>query len=441
MPWKKLTEKFLAAAPKDAKGVEIPMTQQTGGEKKGELAMHAQEQRGDEQFRRQGNQQNGHQRNSQGTPQRPRDCRDWVNKGSCSWQQRTGRQCKFAHDGLKRGRGKGDTAALTTIQNLANLIEVMRAQRTQVSAQQLQSQQRQSQPQQPAAAPTPSARQPQQVQTGVASHAGMDLDELDGVLSLVEGLPDGWAGFTTGNPYGDLQVLDGDDEDANDQEDEQRDEDSNDEEDKQGDDKPELEGHEEDLETSEEPKGICWYLWGFMVTFLSVMVMPVVVPAKALGRCCYQKRSSSSARRKKTRKARGRQSRLGGAVAMGVTDVPTEHEVLLDSGCSKSATSSKNLLTKMRDTLVRMFTANGGYSLAKEEGLADIEGVKVRALFIPEFRKTLISLGELDRMGITWKGGNGEWSLYKPDGSFWTTLRRERDNLYRFTGVANCKKA
>lgn len=427
MPWRTLTEKFLAAAPKDAKGMEIPMAQQTTEEKKGELAMNAQERRGDQQVRRQGNQQNRPQRDQQGTPrpQGSRDCRDWTNKGSCSWQQKTGRECKFVHDPQKRGRGRpGNGNTAETIRNLANLIEIVRAQRTQVSAQQQQAQPQQSQLQQPAAAPTPTVRQPQQVQTGVAGHAGTDLDELDGILRLVEGLPDGWAGSVTENPYGNLPVLVNSD-----------DEDSDDEDDKQEEDEPE--GHGDDLnEHSEERKGMCWYLWGFMVTFLSVMVMPVVVPVKALGRCCHQKRSSRSTRRKKARKARERQLKLVEAVAMGVTDVSTEHEALLDSGCSKSATPLKGLLTRIRDTLVRMFTANGGCSLAKEEGLADIEGVKVRALFIPEFRKTLISLGELDRMGITWKGGNGEWNLYKPDGSFWTTLRRGNDNLYRFTGVA-----
>lgn len=427
MSWRALTEKFLAAAPKDAKNRELPMTQQPSEEKKGELAMNAQERRGDQQGRRQANQQNRPQRDPQGAPQlqRSRDCRDWTSRGTCSWQQRTGRECRFAHDPQKRGRGRSGTGnSEAAIRNLVNLVEMIRGQRAQVSGQ----------PQQPASVPpvpqqtqpqhvpaaVPAVRQAQQPQTGVAAHAGMDQDELDGILRLVEGLPDGWAhaGFTAENPYTDLSNdADEDSEDCHDQEA------------SQGADVSGSDGHK-------EKEGVFGWLWGLMVMFLSVMMMPI----KELGRRWYQKQPSRSTRRKKARKARDRQLKPGEAVAMGVTNmIPTEHEVLLDSGCSKSTTSLKGLLTKMRDTLVRMFTANGGCSLAKEEGLADIEGVKIRALFIPEFSKTLVSLGELDRMGITWKGGNGEWSLYKPDGTFWTTLRRGKDNLYRFTSVA--KKA
>jgi hypothetical protein len=46
-------------------------------------------------------------------------------------------------------------------------------------------------------------------------------------------------------------------------------------------------------------------------------------------------------------------------------------------------------------------------------------------------------LGELDKMGITWTGGNGKWVLYHPDGLVWTTLQLGKDNLYHFTAAEN----
>ena len=63
-----------------------------------------------------------------------------------------------------------------------------------------------------------------------------------------------------------------------------------------------------------------------------------------------------------------------------------------------------------------------------------IEGLPVRVSVVPTFDKTLVSLGELDKMGITWNGGKGKWELYQ-DGSLWTTLQLGKDNLYHFTAA------
>ena len=63
-----------------------------------------------------------------------------------------------------------------------------------------------------------------------------------------------------------------------------------------------------------------------------------------------------------------------------------------------------------------------------------IEGLPVRVSVVPTFDKTLVSLGELDKMGITWTGGKGKWELYQ-DGSLWTTLQLGKDNLYHFTAA------
>jgi hypothetical protein len=64
-----------------------------------------------------------------------------------------------------------------------------------------------------------------------------------------------------------------------------------------------------------------------------------------------------------------------------------------------------------------------------------IKGLDVKALVVPEFNKTLISLGDLDQMGVTWEGGKGHWKLFQPNGVYWTNLRRGKDNLYHFADV------
>ena len=109
--------------------------------------------------------------------------------------------------------------------------------------------------------------------------------------------------------------------------------------------------------------------------------------------------------------------------------------ILIDSACSKSNHQNEQGLQKITTKLVRMFTANRSSTLSTKEGTLMIEGLPVRVSVVPTFDKTLVSLGELDKMGITWTGGNGKWALYHPDGTVWTTLQLGKDNLYHFTAA------
>ena len=79
-----------------------------------------------------------------------------------------------------------------------------------------------------------------------------------------------------------------------------------------------------------------------------------------------------------------------------------------------------------------MFTADNSSNLSTTEGTMTIEGMPVRVSVCPTFEKTLVSLGELDKQGVTWTGGKGIWTLYDKDGVVWTTLKRGADNLYHF---------
>lgn len=106
--------------------------------------------------------------------------------------------------------------------------------------------------------------------------------------------------------------------------------------------------------------------------------------------------------------------------------------VLLDSGCSKSTTPSTHGLTKITPKLVRMITANSTSNLSTKEGTMLLEGHPIRVSVVPNFDKTLVSLGELDKAGFTWTGGNGVWKFFDQEGVFWTQLSRGSDNLYHF---------
>ena len=106
--------------------------------------------------------------------------------------------------------------------------------------------------------------------------------------------------------------------------------------------------------------------------------------------------------------------------------------VLLDSGCSKSTTPSEKGLTGVTPKLVRMITANTTSNLSTKEGTMSLDGFPIRVSVVPNFDKTLVSLGELDKAGFTWTGGQGAWTFFNKNGDFWTRLTRGKDNLYHF---------
>jgi hypothetical protein len=61
-----------------------------------------------------------------------------------------------------------------------------------------------------------------------------------------------------------------------------------------------------------------------------------------------------------------------------------------------------------------------------------LDGHPIRVSVVPNFDKTLISLGELDKAGFTWTGGQGVWTFFDHQGVFWTKLYKGSDNLYHF---------
>ena len=224
---------------------------------------------------------------------------------------------------------------------------------------------------------------------------GVTDEELAGVLSLVNGMPDNWSCHVHHNAF---EVL-GETEEKQDQETESA--------------TPPTD-QEPSVSAPSTPTGIEPEWW--LITFMCLLWKKLL---------CYKSKKSKKKKKKQQAKAEHAlhtpNSRSTGRGA-----------ILLDSACSKSNTPHQYGLTKLITKFVRMFTADNSSNLSTTEGTMTIEGMPVRVSVCPTFDKTLVSLGELDKQGVTWTGGKGIWTLYDKDGVVWTTLKRGADNLYHF---------
>ena len=112
-----------------------------------------------------------------------------------------------------------------------------------------------------------------------------------------------------------------------------------------------------------------------------------------------------------------------------------QHEVLLDTGCTDSATGLLGWLTNRVPTWWTMSTANNGKSKATCRGQATVARLRLNMVHVPDFRRTLISWTDLNDMGMTGTMGKDKIDIYDLEGKHWTTVHKGKDRLWHFTEV------
>lgn len=315
-----------------------------------------------------------------------RNCRQWVMNGRCTWEQETGKQCKFEHNQLTRNQKNWE----------ANL---KRSEQKAIDSSNLA---------------TTADDTEEQSANGVTT-------DVDGIIELVDGIPSGWTHHIHHNPFG---VLTEEEEQENQQ---------------QLTKKKEATEQENQRPVTEEKKEKESTVKPAPETGIEPVTASKIKSSKLTTVCVWLLSlftalwpshliscSVKTRRKKRT---------VNKAQALHATDKQKSATVILDSGCSKSNHPTQQGLQKITTKLVRMFTATNSSTLSTKEGTLMIEGLPVRVSVVPTFDKTLVSLGELDKMGITWTGGNRKWELYHQDGTLWTTLQLGKDNLYHFTAA------
>ena len=318
-----------------------------------------------------------------------KNCKQWVMNGRCNWEEKTGRTCKFEHNQLTRNKKNWEAnlkrSEQKAIDNSSN------------------------------AATTAEDKEDSSEQ----SANGVTIDNDDGILSLVDGLPSDWAHHVHHNFF---EVLTEKEEQTTQQPPEQTTQQPpNAEKEEQTTQQSPTAATKEEL--SSPVMGIEPVCTGTTNSFVIACIWLM-----SLLSALWPSRCSVKPKKKKRSKNKAQ-----------VLHVGTKHKqtttILLDSGCSKSNTPTEQGLQSITTKIIRMFTASRNSNLSTKEGTLTIEGLPVRVSVVPTFDKTLVSLGELDKMGITWNGGNGKWSLYHQDGTLWTTLQLGKDNLYHFAAA------
>jgi hypothetical protein len=112
-----------------------------------------------------------------------------------------------------------------------------------------------------------------------------------------------------------------------------------------------------------------------------------------------------------------------------------QHEVLLDTGCTDSATGFLDWLSGKLPTNWTMSTANNGKSKATCRGTAIIAGLPLKLVHVPDFKRTLISWTDLNDLGYTATMGENKIDIFSDTGVLWTTVNRGKDRLWHFTAV------
>jgi hypothetical protein len=126
----------------------------------------------------------------------------------------------------------------------------------------------------------------------------------------------------------------------------------------------------------------------------------------------------------------------GEANVVGTTQPhPSQHEILLDTGCTDSATGFLDWLMKRLPTNWTMSTANNSKSKATCRGTAIIAGLPLKLVHVPDFKRTLISWTDLNDMGYTATMGANKIDIFTDKGKFWTTVNKGKDRLWHFTAA------
>ena len=125
----------------------------------------------------------------------------------------------------------------------------------------------------------------------------------------------------------------------------------------------------------------------------------------------------------------------GEANAGSMAEPRTQHQILLDTGCTDSSSGFLSWLTNRLPTFFKMKTANDGLSAASCKGTATLRGLQLQILHVPDFNRRPISWSDLDDMGMTFKSQKGSIQIYNPEGKLWTTVTRENDRLWHFSEV------
>jgi hypothetical protein len=109
------------------------------------------------------------------------------------------------------------------------------------------------------------------------------------------------------------------------------------------------------------------------------------------------------------------------------------YQIILDCGCTTTMSGDEGLF--LPGSLVKIdesvsMAESGLSAKATHYGKICLNGHLIDALFVPQFKQTMISLGQLERLGLKYKEVNNFRDLITPSGSIFLSFTLTNNNLY-----------
>ena len=109
------------------------------------------------------------------------------------------------------------------------------------------------------------------------------------------------------------------------------------------------------------------------------------------------------------------------------------YQIILDCGCTTTMSGDEGLF--LPGSLVKIdepvsMAESGLSAKATHYGKICLNGHLIDALFVPQFKQTMISLGQLERLGLKYKEVNDFRDLITPSGSIFLSFTLTNNNLY-----------
>ena len=124
--------------------------------------------------------------------------------------------------------------------------------------------------------------------------------------------------------------------------------------------------------------------------------------------------------------------------------VKPQYQIILDGGCTFTMSGDKGLFVPSSLSPIdeSVGLAESGHAVkATHYGKIVVDGELVDSLYVPDFRQTMISMGQLEKMGLTYKVAGNLRHFYTPNDSIYLSFNLSPNNLYILSPRQNSNSA
>ena len=124
--------------------------------------------------------------------------------------------------------------------------------------------------------------------------------------------------------------------------------------------------------------------------------------------------------------------------------VKPQYQIILDCGCTFTMSGDKGLFVPSSLSPINesVGLAESGHAVkATHYGKIIVDGELIDSLYVPDFRQTMVSMGQLEKMGLTYKVEGNLRHFYTPNNSIYLSFNISSNNLYILSPRQNSNSA